>query len=297
MPRQPTRKPITVRKDPTLRKGKAKNSVRVTHRIKAAYNLLAVIKDVKDDVREGFRLNFEIELRDGEALPDQGVTLDLAGRWVKTASDTLEVADHHYCSQGTERKILNDGIVHIARREIYPKLRDTRREIDWRYGPELGSKLHRIEGRTRRKPKRQFPQLKKLVLRLRKPPPIEPMRPGPADDIERWLARMEPWYVLLEDKLEELREMEIREQQLRNDRDFELESFDVVFARAVGLVGSLLLASGFSDKALKGLLPAVMRRRRSAKARRERKARADGRRSDGRRKAEAPGTGEGGQVR
>ena len=279
MRRKPVRKEIKVREEPTLRKGDAKLSKRVEHRMKATHELLKVIGELRAEVAKGFRLNFEAELRDGEVMPDQGLSLVLAGRWVKTAFDALEDADQRYCKQGSKRRILDQGIVHLARHRIYPELRDVRREIEWRYGKKEGSHFHRMRGRTRRKPQRQLPQLQHLVTALEgEPPKVEPIRPLAPGEHRKWLAQLKPLHTLLQDKLDELQEMASAEVRLRNDRDYELESFDVVYARALALAESLLQVSGLSERAIRALLPTILRRRRSAKARRERDAREDGKR-------------------
>lgn len=296
MRRQPVRKQIKVRKEPTLRKGEARLSERVVHRMKAAHELRKAILALKADVQEGFRLNFEAELRDGEVMPDQGLSLELAGRWVKTAIDELEVADQRYCQQGSKRRILNQGIVHLARHQIYPELRDVRREIEWRYGKKEGSHYHRMQGRTRRKPQRQLSQLQGLVQALEGPPPkAEPIRPLAPGEHQKWLAQLKPCHTFLQEKLDELQGMASLEVKLRNDRDYELESFDVVYARALALAAAVLEVSGFSEKAIRALLPTILRRRRSAKARREREAREDGKRATkSRMKADADAAAEDG---
>ncbi len=66
--------------------------------------------------------------------------------------------------------------------EVLGALVDVRRAVDVRFGREAGQGLHRMEGHTRRKPKRQHPQLETLVVALREwetlPPPVRPGPPG-----------------------------------------------------------------------------------------------------------------------
>ncbi len=86
----PSRKPkINIRRDPTLRKGPVKHSKRVLDRIKAAEALRGSVESFKDHAAAGFGERFAGELRDGEAVPDLSLALELAVRSVMTALDEL----------------------------------------------------------------------------------------------------------------------------------------------------------------------------------------------------------------
>ena len=78
--------------------------------------------------------------------------------------------------------------------------------------------------------------------------------------------------------LGELDDHEVMEVALRNDRDFELESFDIVYGEVLDFVRSVLRLSGYSEKVVWHLLPTVKQRRLRSKARKESEARAEGRR-------------------
>ena len=181
--------------------------------------------------------------------------------------------------RATRRRILNEACIAVARDQVYPELVDVRRAIDTRFGRDAGRGLHRIEGSTRRKPRRLYPQLEGLVVALRdneKLPP--PLRPGPAGERRKWLRQLEPGYQKLTEMLQDLDDHEIVEVALRNDRDFELESFDVVYGQALDFVRSVLRLSGCDERVVWHLLPTVQQRRLKAKARKESEARAEGRR-------------------
>ncbi len=78
--------------------------------------------------------------------------------------------------------------------------------------------------------------------------------------------------------LGKLDDFERLEEALRKDRDYELEAFDVVYGEALAFVRAAFQLGGLGKKVIWGLLPTVQRRRLKGKARRERHARAEGRR-------------------
>ena len=215
-------------------------------------------------------------------MPDQTLALELAVRSVETAIDLLVRADHAYTAQATKRWLLNEECVAVARNEVYPELVDVRRALDTRFGRDFGGKIHRIEGHTCRKPKRLFPQLARVVMALkyrRKFP--DPVRPGPPGEREHWLQQLKPGHKKLKAMLKELQQREIWEVALRQDRDFELESFDLTYGESLAFVRSVFQLSGQGQKIIWGLLPTVRRRRLKRKARQEGEARAEGRRTPG----------------
>lgn len=286
MPRQPTPRIPDPRKAPTLRKGLVRRSKRVSDREKATARLIGHINSRKAAAAAGFAEKFAGLLRPGEAAPDETLSLELAGRAVKAALDLLIAADTRYCAKALDRRILNDACLHVAAVETYPELRDVRREIESRYGREAGRKIHRMKGHTCRKPKRQLPQLEKLVEMLRDWPRwARPLRPGPEGEREGWLERLEACFRKLTTMLEELEVLEIHEARLRDDRDYELEVFDLEYYEAVDYVRAVFRNGGLGEKVTWEILPTVQRRRLRGKARREAEARAEGRRAG---KGEAP---------
>ncbi len=277
----PVRKPINVRKEPKLKKGKVKQSKRVTDRVKATGALMGRIRSLSAKAAAGFEDKLAAELRDGEVMPDQKLALTLVGRSVKTALGLLEKADNVYCGKAVSRRFLSDACIHTASHEIYPELVDVRRAIDRRFGNEAGRQIHGMEGHTLRKPKRQHPQLKSLVKTLESWRGIpKPLRPGPPGEREHWLAQLEPGYKKLTQMLSELEKHEMQEERLRHDRDFELECFDVAYGEALALVRAVFRLGGRGEKAVWQLLPTVQRRRLKGKARQESEARAEGLRKD-----------------
>ncbi len=270
---------INLRKPPTLRKGPVRHSKRVRDRMKAVESLLSAIEQWKAAAAGGFRSKLEAGLHGGETIPDQALALDLAGRSVKAASDALLRADGVYCDHAARRKALDHACNRLAG-EIYPELVDVRRAIDARFARETGRGVHGLAGSTCRKPRRQHPQLEGVVSALKSPEPLpKPLRPGPPGERAHWLAQLEPGYEQLTGKLRELQEREIMEASRRQDRDFELESFDLEYGEALGFVRSVFRFAGLDSKVLWKLLPTVQRRRLKGKARRESEARAEGRRA------------------
>jgi hypothetical protein len=243
---------------------------------------VGAIESHKAAVAAGVQAKLVPVLRDGETAPDLTLALELTGRSVDAAADALARADRLYCRRGDQRRLLQEACVLVARDEIYPELVDVRRSIEMRFGREAGRGLHRMKGNTRRKPRRQYPQLQKLVVALREskkegvlPPPI---RPGPSRELEGWLGQLEPGYEKMTEMLDELEGRERIEESLRKDRDYELEVFDDVYAEALPFVRSAFKLGGRSEKVIRALRPVVLRRRLKRKARRESEARAEGRR-------------------
>ncbi len=280
------------RKPPTLRKGPVKQSKRVLDRVKAADELVGAIDAQKERVAAGVKTKLGEVLHDGETAPDLTLTLELTGRSVAAAIDLLVRADAVYCKQGNQRKMLNEACILVAREEVYPELVNVRRSIEMRFGREAGRQLHRMRGNTRRKPKRQVPQLEKLVGMLRQleekgglPPSV---RPGPFMELRGWLQQLEPGYEKLTEMLAEIEDRSRMEEALRKDRDFELESFDIEYGEALAFVRAAFQLGGLSRKVIRGLLPPVQRRRLKRKARRESEARAEGRRGTKGASSESP---------
>ncbi len=277
MPKRRPRPSINLHRRP-VRKGRIRHSKRVLRRIKAAGELRGAIEFFKARAATGFRLRFAADLREGEVVPDQTLALELAGRSVTWAVGELTQADNDYCGQSVRRKHLNEACIGLAREQIYPELVDVRRAIDAKFGREEGRSFHEMEGRTRRKPARLFPQLEFLV-RMLKDPGQElpaPRRPGVRVDRQGWLAQLEPGYLKLKAMLERLEKEEKRENQLRDERDYELDAFDAVYSEALAFVRSVFCLAGISEREIWHLLPNVQRRRLRGKARQEREARADG---------------------
>ena len=240
---------------------------------------MAAIRSHKAAVAAGFKAKLRSELRAGETAPDLTLALELTGRSVETAIDELVRADQRYTAQGVERRGLNKACIHVARDETYPELVDVRRAIEARFGREEGRHLHRMEGHTRRKPKRQHPQLEGLVIALRERKKLpKAIRPGPPGERQGWLRQLEPGFKKLTRMLDQLDDAERLEEALREDRDYELEAFDATYSEALDFVRAAFRVAGRGTKVIWALLPTVQRRRLKGKARRESEARAEGRR-------------------
>ena len=263
--------------EPTVRKGPIESSKRVLRRIKSALKLCGVIEAQKARAAAGFSLRFADDLQGGEAVPDQTLALELAGRSVTRAAEELEQADKTYCGHGRRRAELNQECIDVARWQVYPELVDVRRSIDAAFGRDNGRHLHGIEGKTLRKPERLHPQLDGLVNALedRERALPKPLRPDKVD-LEGWREQLEPGYRKLTAMLEQLEHEERLEQGLRQARDYELESFDVVYSEALAFVRSVLCLGGIGDNVIWHLLPNIQRRRLRGKARQEREARVEG---------------------
>ncbi|MEM7583563.1 MAG: hypothetical protein AAF560_09310 [Acidobacteriota bacterium] len=275
----PTRKPINLRRDPTLRKGPVQHSKRVRRRVKAADSLLSSIRTLKELAVEGFENKLAEELRDGEVMPDTTLALELVGRSVARARDALLQADRLYCRFGMRRTELEGACRHIAQ-ALYPEVVHVRRAVDSRFGRGGGRNVHFMEGHTRRRAKQLHPQLERLIFGLRHPqawPP--PVRSGPPGEAEHWLKHLEPGFESLTRALDDLATHELQEVTRRDDRDYELESFDLTFSEAIDFVRSVFRLAGCHEKVVWHLLSTGEQRRLKRKARQEREARAEGSRT------------------
>ncbi len=271
-------KPLGLRDEPTVRKGRIKRSTRVLRRLKAAGLLCGSIEKAKGKAAAGFRERFAAELRDGEEAPDLASALELAGRSVHRAIEELTAADDVYCAQGVRRKQLKGACVEVARWDVYPELVDVRRAIDTAFGRQEGQHLHEMKGKTQRSPEPLLTQVRGLVTTLKHPKLVlpRPIRSSSRADPEGWLRQLEPGYLKLKSMLDELEVAERREHKLREERDYELESFDIVYGEALAFVRSVFQLGGLSDRETWHLLPNVQRRRLRGKARQAREARAEG---------------------
>lgn len=104
----------------------------------------------------------------------------------------------------------------------------------------------------------------------------KPKRPAPPREREQWLAMIEPGFEKLSEMIEELESRKLVEESLGNDRDFELESFDVDYSEALAYVRAVFRLAGCGHKVIWDLLSLVQRNRLKGKARQEREARAEG---------------------
>ncbi len=271
-------KPLGLRGEPTVRKGKIKRSTRVLRRIRTGGQLCGSIESAKSRAAAGFRERYGAELRDGEEMPDLVPALEIVGRSVRRAIDELTAAEDVYCGQGMRRKTLKSACDEVARWEVYPELVDVRGAIDKVFGRQKGQHLHDMKGKTRRGPEPLLAQLERLVRTLKDPGLVlpKPIRTTSKADPEGWLRQLEPGYLKLKGMLDELEVAERREHRLREERDYELESFDIAYGEALAFVRSVFQLGGLSDRETRNLLPNVQRRHLRDKARHAREARAEG---------------------
>lgn len=262
---------------PTLKKGRVDMSKRVTDRIKEAIDIRSAVDSQRKYDPEGFQQRFKNELREGEELPDMMMALEVVARSVERERDALMKADAAYCRQAARRLSLYEACVYVARWEVYPEVVEVRREIDGRYGRQAGRRVHGLTGHTMRKPKRLLPQLEHMLLALEQRRGLpDPKTPGPPGELDRWRTRLEPLYEKLAQMMDELQTAEYHEQALRNDRDYELDSFDITYGQALAFLRATFTLSGSPQKVIQNVPPDVRRRRLKKKARNERQARAEG---------------------
>ena len=279
---QPTmRKPNpNMRQRPTVRKGPAKSSVRVKRRLDAAYNLCGSISSFKDEVADAFRERFEVELRAGEAMPDHAAPLEIVSRSVRSAAEKLDEAEESYRVRCYYRRKARKECERIARKELNPEMVSVRREVEAFYGKERAADIHGLEGKTLRKPKRVQAQAQEMLCILG----LEPLTwPDVDGDLLRarcraWLRRVKPAYDRLVAKLVETEKLERGEEHLCGVRDRALADFDGVYGDALAYVAGVYRLVDFVDRKIWNLRSLADRRRLIREARKERQARAEGRR-------------------
>ncbi len=69
------------------------------------------------------------------------------------------------------------------------------------------------------------------------------------------LDQLKPGHLKPKAMLEQLEQEEKREKHLRDDRDWQFESFDVVHAEALAFVRSVFCLAGISEREIWQLLP------------------------------------------
>lgn len=277
----PAAKPIQGRPRPTVSKRHVNPSKRLVHRIRAAESLLGAIQHHKEEIAAGIREKLGPHLGDGETLPDQILLLELAGRSVKAALAALRKADERYCWNVQDRWGVSKECTRVAREEVYPELVDVRRAMDGRFGRQSAYLVHGMKGDTSRQAADQHPILQRLVRTLRAGPLPRPLQPDAPDERQTWLSQLEPGYRRLDGLLKELVALEHGEFRHRHNRDFEADCFDMVYDQALSYLRGALKVSGGDEEDVWHLLPEIQRRQLRRKARQEKEARAEGRRSKG----------------
>ncbi len=239
------------------------SSKTVDRREKDARALLGSIATFKDQVATRLGEDLGPYLSAGETLPDQALLLELAGRRVQAALARLIEADeaygqavmHHFHAQRARRQ--------WAKEELYPRLRDARREIDAIFGYEKGGKVHGLEGRTRRKIDPMRFQARTLVKRLESQgdDAIFTRVSGEPVDPRGWVRDVRPAYEQLEELGQEIDDREQEASAAKEARDTELEDFDAAYGKALRYARVAYDLAGLGPKALRRLRSFEQRRR------------------------------------
>ena len=259
-------------------KGRFRYSKRVVKAAGATRALRASIEVYKDDVA-GVGERLAPGLAAGEVLPDHALSLQLVGRSVERQLERLRARERHYLETQTRCAATRRESDELARGEVYGKVKSVRQLIDAQFGKERGFEIHRMKGKTLRKPRRLHAQATFLVeaLQYQGSPLPEPLLAGLKADRDDWLGMIEPGFERLGDLLDELLHRELEVVQAREERNKALEAFDAAHGEALRLVQATLAFAGCSPGMLKSLRSYVERRRLARLAREKRRARAGGR--------------------
>ena len=261
----------------SLRKGRIKQSKQVNDRIAMEGALCGTIESCKEEATVGLGGHFADDLRQGEILPDYELSLVLVARKLEAVRLRMEAADEEYCGVSTQRKELWEACEKVARKELNPKMVKLRRLIDLAFGKKEGRRIHRLEGKTLRKPRRVLGQARDMVNGLkacqRRSP--KPRSPGFPVDCEAWLREVQPAYEKLAGMLQrQLPRQEAAETAACVLRDTAMEAFDVEYAKALRYVDGVFRLAGFASNRCDRLRPYGQRRKMSRWARAKREARA-----------------------
>ncbi len=261
------------------RKGSASFSKMVLRRLDDTRSLAASIEVLKARVADGLGARLAPGLTEGEVLPDFALSLDLVGRSVERVAERLRAAERGRIERGSECAAVRRRSVKLARREVYPRVVSVRRQIDSQLGKEDGRNLHRMVGKTLRKPGRLYGQLQVLVWALEEgtgelPPPLFA---GYEKKREDWLREVEPGYRRLTELLDELEELEMLEQAAKDEKQEAMRTFDAEYGEALRLVQASFAFAGLHDTLSGRLRSYFQRRLLIRRAREKRQARAEGR--------------------
>ena len=248
-------------------RGRFRYSKRVVQAADATRALAASIEVYKDDVAAGVAKRLEGELAAGEVLPDHALSLELVGRSVERELERLRARERLYLEKQTRCAATRRASDKLARGEVYGQVKSVRQLIDAQFGKKKGFEIHRMKGKTLRKPRRLHAQATELVHALQDQgwPLPEPLLEGLKADRDDWLKMIEPGTERLGELL------------ARDERNKALAAFDAAHGEALRLVEATLAFAGCSPGMLKSLRSYVERRRLARRAREKRQARAGGR--------------------
>ncbi len=248
----------------------------VLHRIDDAEALLASINSYKDLLTETLSRRHLPKLRPGETLPDYLLLLDLTGRDVQEALDSLVEVDGQLHQRKADRFALQVERDQPLQAEAYQRLSAVRRQIDGVFGREAGAIVHGMKGRTPRTAKRLEVEIDGLVrlLKNRSAQFPEPRVPGFEQERKLWLR-------LLSDPREETRRLRKKLLKLKTEvqglgvrRRQAMAEFDRVYAEAVRYLKAVMVMAREDISMIKLLRPRYQRRRNAKRARDKREARA-----------------------
>ncbi|MCP3960405.1 MAG: hypothetical protein GY719_21380 [bacterium] len=259
-------------------KGLPRRSKLVTDRIDDAETLRGSIDAKRGETAARLGAKLAPVLAAGEEQPNFELTLELVVRTVEVALERLQDADRRYRRAATSRHNLRQEVVRLARRELNPGMRDVRKTAEALYGKELGQALHRLRGKTLRKPWRVRSQAREMINAL------EDGRSGPAQADPSLAAHLDEWLGLVKQPYDKLvaamRDLEVRQHD--QDREYILrqeaiEHFDGVYREALDVIEAWYRFAGRSDRPIRHLRSRARRRRLRREASAKRRQRLAGR--------------------
>ncbi len=251
--------------------GPGQRSKMVADRIEDALTLQAAIDHYRQEIAAGFGEWLAPVLAEGEALPDHAFSLELVGRRVIAAMEQLDRADVAYGDAAARRAYWRIQCEEQARKQLNPLMVDARRKIDAMFGREDGSKIHCLEGKTRRAPGPLLRQALRMVPGMADYACESRQGSNRAAVVAGLLSRIDPAYDRLAELMKELSHFESQEHLARDRRKAEIKAFDAVYVQALHYAEAMFALSGVEGR-LRGLRSYVQRRRLSRWARAKREA-------------------------
>lgn len=261
---------------PKKPKKRPKFSEMVFQREEDAAALISAFEVYEKSIVEGLERRHRPLLREGEILPDYGLSLDLTAREVRGAIGLLVDLDQEHSAHKAELEGLRHARNELVKRELHPCAVTVRGSIDSLLGREAGSEFHGMRGKTPRKLPRLAVAVKGLAQSLEhvQADPPEAGRPGLGSVRELWLDLLRAARKQLAGNTQRLRRAKARDEHLRLDKTTAMKEFDVVYSQALRKLEAMMIEARVDAGLIKSLRSRSQRRRMRKRARQKRAARA-----------------------
>jgi hypothetical protein len=251
-------------------------SVMVIRRIKDMMSLASSVEAYKRRLATAFAKRYARRLHEGEELPDYHLVLDLAVRDAAAALDHLVRLDDAADQVKNRRSGLRKERNCLVRDQLHPQAVAIRGAIDLAFGRKLGTLVHGMSGRTRRKPASLERQVRLAVHLLSSPDLEPPRRKNPRAVVDRagWSRQLKELHQQLVSLQNEISACGAEHTGLVDQRQTAMAEFDAAYGDALRHVTTAFAMARFDARAIAHLKPYDRRRRLSQRAKKKRQARA-----------------------